>query len=152
MPIVFKQDIAGGWLALWQITESEEELYGLVSAADIASCELMRSAKRRRDRLASRALLRELLPDAGEVRYNGEGAPRIARGHICVSHTMGCWAALIYRQESGCAIDIEYTDRDVSLAAGTVEEWCAREARHKYGDRTASVNYLYRHGLCIAYI
>lgn len=157
MPIIFKKNIEGGWLALWQITESEEALRKVVSASDIASCAAMRSPKRRIERLAWRALLRELLPGAGEVRYD-DGAPKIDGGYIGVSHCKGC-AALIFRTERPCSIDIEPADRDVSRAAGrmalpaeSIEEWCAHEARHKYGDLTANVHFLHEVGLCIAYI
>lgn len=157
MPIVFQRPIAGGHLALWQITDSEAELRALVTADDLASIAAMSSAGRRRERLAWRAMLRELLPGAGAVSYDAAGAPTIQNGFIGVSHCAG-WAALIYRRGEKCAIDIEPADRDVraaaarmGLAEASVEAWCASEARHKYGG-DGQVNCLWVHGLCVAYI
>ncbi len=149
MPPVFKYDTACGRLALWRITESEEQLCALVTAADAASCERMLSPARRLERLAWRALLRELHPGAGEVYYKEGGEPLAEGlpGHIGVSHCAG-YAALMW-SKAPCAVDIEPLARDFSRAAAryispqeralpaaadphfAAIAWCAKEAAYK---------------------
>ncbi|MDR2885958.1 MAG: 4'-phosphopantetheinyl transferase superfamily protein [Rikenellaceae bacterium] len=133
MSLIYKTDTAGGWLALWHATESEHELRALVSLDDVASCAGIVNPKRRIERLAWRALLRELLPGAGEVTYTEAGVPRIGSGYIGASHTMvkaaapdkiaagpyaagDIHAALIF-SEYPCAVDVEPFSRDFSRAA-----------------------------------
>jgi phosphopantetheinyl transferase len=154
MPIIHDTvTAAGARLAIWHATEGEERLRSMVTPADAASCEGMRSSRRRVERLAWCALLREMLPGAGEVRYNAAGAPEAEGydGHIGVSHTCGdegVFAALIC-SEHPCAVDIELFSRDFSRVRGryigdgeralseareqwfSAAAWCAKETIYK---------------------
>lgn len=99
-------------------------------------------ARRVAERAAWRAIVRRRLGDDTEIGYNKNGAPVLGagRGYISVSHTKG-WVSVIWSSEP-CAIDIERRDRRLSAAAaerygiGTIEDWCALEARYKYSGLT----------------
>jgi hypothetical protein len=123
-------------------------------------------SRRVAERAAWRAVVRERLGDDVVVGYNKNGAPVLegapgdeglpggdgssagdgssrgdgSPGYISVSHTRG-WVAVIWSTEP-CAIDIELRDRTISEAAaaryslGSMEDWCALEARYKYAGLT----------------
>ena len=64
--------------------------------------------KRKREWLAIRVLLKELLGEEKEILYNSVGKPYLSDNsfHISISHTKG-YAALIINKEKEVAIDIE---------------------------------------------
>lgn len=86
---------------------------------------------------AWQAIVREKLGDIC-IGYDNRGAPIIDNGFISVSHTKG-WVAVIFDSEKPCAVDIELRGRklpgEVAARFGlrSMEDWCAREARYKYG-------------------
>ncbi len=149
MPLACTVDTASGWIALWRITETEEELARLVRPDDVAACHGIGNPRRRSERLAWRAIVRQLLPRAGRISYDSAGAPRPEEleGYIGVSHCRG-YAAVIYSSRP-CAIDIEEAGRDFHTAAerylspqekalpeaGSPEfeaaVWCAKETLYK---------------------
>ncbi len=160
MPVVYREHTERGWLLLWEIAEREEELADLVSPEDVAETAGFGSRERRRQRLAWRAALRSVLPQA-RIGYEPGGGPvllpsgKVSQGgvgYIGVSHTDGI-AAVIYDPESPCAVDVERLDRrfgriasrylsekERELAApgdGLFEAvcWCAKETLYKYARR-----------------
>ncbi len=149
MPIIFQHTDDDILFALWQITESEEELRALVTTGDVASCAGLGNPRRRMERLAWRAALREMMPGAGEVEYEPSGAPRIGGGyHLGVSHCTGYAAVGIAPR--ACAVDIELfsrnydrtADRFITAAEAALPAsadprfratvWCAKEALYKF--------------------
>lgn len=152
MSIILKKEVGNGWFALWDIMESEQELFQLVNDSDRESVAAFTSPKRRRERLAWRAMLQVLLPGAA-VEYNEFGAPSLMgyKGFISVSHSSSV-AALAFSFEP-CAIDIDVSSRDFlriyeryitdyerQLTDGMNNKfcaimWCAKEALYKYSGR-----------------
>ncbi len=149
MPFIEKQNTKGGVVALWHITETIAELLPRVSRADATESSRFGSELRRRQWLAWRTLLREMVPGA-EVCYNEVGAPVLTGGgeHIAVSHS-GQWAVVMVCAER-CAVDIESADRNFARIAskyisGAEERfitgdannvraifWSAKETLYKY--------------------
>lgn len=129
-----------------------DELESQVSCAEIEEVAAFKSEKRRRERLAWRAMLRHVLalPTSVEhvVEYDVLGAPHLINSelHIGVSHSSSHVAVII--SDRRCAVDIEPLDRNCAKAksrfissseeqflAEDVElcrAWCAKEALYKF--------------------
>ena len=150
MPVISCIDIPEGWIAVWHVTESCDELAGLCSCADRETGAGYRSEGRRREWYAWRALLRSLEGDV-EVSYDGCGAPYIegrADVFISVSHT-GDYVAVML-SDHRCGLDLEMADRDfarvksryissdeerfLSMAYAEAILWCAKEAAYKWNN------------------
>lgn len=149
MPLVFKQNLTEGVLALWKIEENETDLNALCSMQEQEYAAHFTAPHRRREWLAWHALLHTVTPGAESI-YQASGAPTLLEGgHIGVSHTHG-YAAIITGKHP-CAIDIELSCRDFSKAASkfispaetvltqgdhrvTGKIWCAKEALYKWAD------------------
>lgn len=152
MPVILKKEVGNGWFALWRITESEQELLQLVTATDRESVATFISPSRRRERLAWRAMLQELLPGS-EVAYDESGAPGLVgrEGFISVSHSTSM-VALAFSFDP-CAIDTDALSRDyLRVYERYIDDcerqlvdcvsnkfcaiiWCAKEALYKYSGR-----------------
>ena len=78
-------------IALWDITETEEELMALLDNDEIVAEELIpfTSTKRRLEYLASRCALNELIGSKQRICYQPNGAPYIFNStlNISISHT-----------------------------------------------------------------
>ena len=142
-------------MGVWRMTESVEELLAqLDRPADQES--FLRQVKaegRRRERLATRVLLKQLLGQEPRVSYRPSGAPYLVDypGCVSLSHTQGYAAAIWSSEPTG--IDIEYrSDRVLRIRSRfmTPEEergidpahevahlllhWCAKETLFKIID------------------
>ena len=125
-----------------------DELECNATEEELKSVENIRAASRRAERLAWRALLRELSP-AAEVEYLPSGKPQIKNSnyqHLSVSHCQDFVAVAL--SNTPCGVDVErtgrnferiksryMTDREQSLSADEVWAavvWCAKEALYKY--------------------
>ena len=160
MPVVYRKNTERGWLLLWKIEETEQELTRFVSSGDTTEVMGFGSPERRRQRLAWRAALRSELPRVC-VAYEEDGAPGLCpggrvteggSGFIGVSHTKGM-AVVIYDPESPCAVDVERLDRrfgrissryvsDRERMLASADDrlfeavcWCAKETLYKYARR-----------------
>lgn len=112
MPKVFHKKIdAHSQLAIWEITESAEELKDLLqlSEAETAFAESLSGKFRLKHWLSSRALLRELLQTERFIHMesDGNGKPFLVdiEKEISMSHS-GYYAAVMVGNSS-CGIDIE---------------------------------------------
>lgn len=152
MPLILKQNIGTATLLLWRITETESRLRTLLTAGDLESAAALTSPRRRLERLAWRAALREVEPKA-EVMYGETGAPYLSDTtvHIGVAHTRGLAAVIV--SPTACAVDAEPLERDFSKAAGRfispaesrftdaarpdfpAAVWCAKETMYKLSGR-----------------
>jgi len=146
MALSLEKEVAGGRIAVWKISESEQELRRLVTRDDLKAVEHYRSAGRRMEALAWRALVRRYMPGA-RLSYNALGAPVMDEGFISVSHS-GAFAAVVMAA-TPCGIDIESIERDfsrvaaryISPAEAALPEssdelfpavlWCAKEVMYK---------------------
>lgn len=152
MPLFKQYGLHGTSVLVWKITETIDELQGMVSP-DVAAWALEKyaSEKRRAEWLAVRALLRQHLGDDVRVVYDAEGKPSLqgAGGTVSISHTDG-YVAVALSADGDAGIDIELLSRDVMPVAGrfmsvgqfddvpsdqrnfvALVNWCAKEALYK---------------------
>lgn len=143
MPLIRKQRIdENSWLAVWQMSESLEQL-PVSSHVDLND---FPSLRRKREKLTEYLLLKELTGDESLViRHNEDGAPFLDGYFISISHTEG-WAAMMLSKSHRVGVDIEYvSDRVNRVASRFIREdeqqatlaerlinWCTKEAVYKF--------------------
>jgi len=143
----------GSKIAVWKITETEETLMQCLSESANTLEELMSVAhpQRRLERLAVRALLKNVLNEEVHLSHYDNGRPFLQNiaTNISISHTKH-FAAIICNEEKKVGIDIERLSRNFSAVeqkALSDEEreylsaehrnlqlcvlWCAKEAIYK---------------------
>ncbi len=140
-------------IAVWQITESEEELKGLSSIPgdELEEISLIRNESQRKQKLAVRALLNIVFEEKVYLSHHDNGKPFLENciTNISITHTEK-YVAIIINDEEDLGIDIESLDRDFSvvekkaLSEEEIEDldnyrrneqlaiyWCAKEAIFK---------------------
>ena len=140
-------------IAVWKITETEEELIELSSTPsdEMEEISFIKSESLRKQRLAVRALLNELFGEKVYLAHHDNGKPYIENDsiNISISHTEK-YVAVILDQNDEVGIDIESLDRDFSavekraLSEDEIDDldddkrneqlaiyWCAKEAVFK---------------------
>ncbi|MBQ6578871.1 MAG: 4'-phosphopantetheinyl transferase superfamily protein [Bacteroidales bacterium] len=140
-------------IAVWQVTETEEELRALSSipSDELEEISFIRSESLRRQRLAVRALLSQLFEDKVYLSHHDNGKPYLENmvTNISITHTEK-YVAVILHDEEDVGIDIECQDRDFSavekkaLSEDEIDDldddkkneqlaiyWCAKEAIFK---------------------
>ena len=142
-------------VAVWQITETEEELRVLSSTPsdEMEEISFIKSESLRKQRLAVRALLNELFEDKVYLAHHDNGKPYIENNsiNISITHTEK-YVAVILDRDDEVGIDIESLDRDFSavekkaLSEDEIDDleddreeknehlaiyWCAKEAIFK---------------------
>lgn len=102
-------------VGIWKISESLEDLLLLATPdkAFLSELEKIISEKRKKEKLATRCLLLELLPDGFQLEYLLSGKPQLVEGkyHLSISHT-GDFVAVAL-SELPIGIDIQQWDRRV---------------------------------------
>lgn len=97
-------------IALWDITETEEQLMVLLDNDAVVAEEIVpfTSTKRRLEYLASRCALNELIGKEQHICYHDNGAPYLAGNslNISISHT-GHYALVATHPSDKVGIDIE---------------------------------------------
>ena len=140
-------------IAVWQITETEEELKGLSSVPndEMEEISLFRNENHRKQKLAVRALLNEVFEEKMYLNHHDNGKPYLENcaTNISITHT-DRYVAIITHEEEEVGIDIESLDRDFSavekkaLSEDEIDDlsddkkneqlaiyWCAKEAIFK---------------------
>ena len=140
-------------IAVWQVTETEQELLSLISVPtdELEEIMLFRSESQRRQKLAVRALLNEVFEEKMYLNHHDNGKPYLENcvTNISITHTDKYVAILIHDDEE-VGIDIESLDRDFAavekkaLSEEEIEDlddekkneqlaiyWCAKEAIFK---------------------
>ena len=140
-------------IAVWQVTETEEELRNLVSVPtdELEEISLYREESHRRQKLAVRALLNEVFEEKMYLNHHDNGKPYLENSvtNISITHT-DKYVAIIISDDDELGIDIESLDRDFSVVAVTAKTedeiddlekekrneqlaiyWCAKEAIFK---------------------
>ena len=138
---------------VWDMTETEEELMASTSVPDDELEELtfIKSASRRREKLATRALLNTIFPEKLYLGHHDNGKPYLHNTamEISIAHD-DRFVAIILHQDEDVGIDIEKLDRDFSavekkaLSEDEIDDlddrkkntqlaiyWCAKEAIFK---------------------
>ncbi len=143
MPLIRKQKLDNGaWLALWQMSETLEQL-PVPEHVDLSSST---APHRRKEKVTEYLLLKALTgDDTLFIRHNDDGAPFVNGYHISISHTEG-WAAMILSKTYRVGIDIEYVservnrvvsrfireDEQQETLAERLINWCSKEAVYKF--------------------
>ena len=140
-------------IAVWQITETEEQLKEMSSTPtdEMEEISFIKSESLRKQRLAVRALLNALFEEKVYLSHHDNGKPYLENNavNISITHTEK-YVAVILHEEEDCGIDIESLDRDFSavekkaLSEEEIEDleeekrneqlaiyWCAKEAIFK---------------------
>ena len=140
-------------IAVWQVTETEQELLSLISVPtdELEEIMLFRSESQRRQKLAVRALLNEVFEEKMYLNHHDNGKPYLENcvTNISITHT-DKYVAIIIHDEEEVGIDIESLDRDFAavekkaLSEEEIEDlddekkneqlaiyWCAKEAIFK---------------------
>ena len=140
-------------IAVWQITETEQELIALSATPtdEMEEISFIRSESQRKQRLAVRALLNTLFDEKVYLSHHDNGKPYLENNptNISITHTEK-YVAVILHDEEDCGIDIESLDRDFSavekkaLSEDEIDDletekrneqlaiyWCAKEAIFK---------------------
>lgn len=154
MGLINKQTVP--LLGVWRMEESVEELLTLLDRPEEQADFLRRvtAEGRRREHLASRVLLKQLMGEEPRVAYRSSGAPFLVDQplYVSITHTQGYAAAILSPSPTG--IDIEYrSDRVLRIRSRfmTQEEergidpahevehllihWCAKETLFKLIDQ-----------------
>ena len=154
MALYFKKELDNGAeIAVWQITETEDELKALssVPSDEMEEISLFGSESQRKQKLAVRALINELFDEKMYLDHHDNGKPYLENcaTNISITHTEK-YVAVIIHDEDDLGIDIESLDRDFSaveqraLSEDEIEYldddsrneqlaiyWCAKEAIFK---------------------
>mgnify|MGYP003305217427 FL=1 len=140
-------------IAVWHVTESEEELLSLTSVPndELEEISLFRSESQRRQKLAVRALINEVFEEKMYLNHHDNGQPYLENcaTNISITHTEN-YVAIIIHDEEEVGIDVESLDRDFSvveqkaLSEDEIDDleknkrneqlaiyWCAKEAIFK---------------------
>lgn len=138
---------------VWEITETEKELLEstAVPEDELEELAFTKSEARRKEKLATRALLNEIFPEKLYLGHHENGKPYLENSatEISITHT-NRFVAIIVHPDEVLGIDIESLDRDFSAVekkALSEEEredlsdknrtlqlaiyWCAKEAIYK---------------------
>lgn len=140
-------------VAVWQITETEQELKELSATPtdEMEEISFIKSESMRKQRLAVRALLGELFEEKVYLSHHDNGKPYLENmvTNISITHT-DKYVAVILHDEEDVGIDLESMDRDFSavekkaLSEDEIDDleddrrneqlaiyWCAKEAIFK---------------------
>ena len=154
MALYFKKELENeATIAVWQITETEEELKELSATHtdEMEEISFIQSESQRKQRLTVRALLNTLFDEKVYLSHHDNGKPYLENNpvNISITHTEK-YVAVILHDEEDCGIDVESLDRDFSavekkaLSEEEIEDlddekrneqlaiyWCAKEAVFK---------------------
>ena len=142
MGIISNTNTPNYTIAIWEITETLEELLQLSHAISTAD---FNTEKRKKEWLVSRLLLNEINPNYS-ISYNPFGAPELNNGnYISISHSKGLVAIIISQQQVGIDIE-EISEKALRVSSKFVSEnnlnnlnkekatliWCCKEAIYKW--------------------
>ena len=140
-------------IAVWQVTETEEELKSITSVPtdEMEEISLFRSESQRKQKLAVRALINEVFEEKMYLNHHDNGQPYLENcaTNISITHTEN-YVAIIIHDEEEVGIDVESLERDFSaveqkaLSEDEIDDlekdkrneqlaiyWCAKEALFK---------------------
>lgn len=123
MAIIYSEEFENGLLGLWSITEEENELLRLaeLSLEDQLTFSSFKAAQRKKEWLAVRALIKQLLDQNQQIDYFPDGRPYLKNTsyHLSISHTKG-YAAILLLQNDIPGIDIELESRSAEKVASRI--------------------------------
>ena len=152
MPLIKQYGLSGVDVWVWKITETVDELLGMVPA-ECATYAVARFSSKKRccEWLAVRAIVAQQFGDGVRIVYDRAGKPVLEgrRGNISISHTKG-YAVFAFSPDNEVGVDVELLSRKVIHLAGhfmsmvpsvdiygegagfiALLHWCAKEALFK---------------------
>ena len=140
-------------IAVWQVTETEQELMNITSVPtdELEEISLFRNESHRRQKLAVRALINEVFEEKMYLNHHDNGKPYLENcaTNISITHT-DKYVAIIIHDDEEVGIDVESLDRDFAvvekkaLSEDEIDDlndekkneqlaiyWCAKEALFK---------------------
>ena len=140
-------------IAVWQVTETEQELMNITSVPtdELEEISLFRNESHRRQKLAVRALINEVFEEKMYLNHHDNGKPYLENcaTNISITHT-DKYVAIIIHDDEEVGIDVESLDRDFAvvekkaLSEDEIDDlndekkneqlaiyWCAKEAIFK---------------------
>ena len=155
MPLILRENIENGEIGLWEISEEIDELYSLakLSVPDTITYSCITAQHRKKEWLATRVLLNELINEPHLIKYHIDGRPYLENClvNISISHSTG-YIAILLHVTSIPGIDIELITRNVGRVGSRflspdelafcndkaelsnrrmLVHWCAKEAIFK---------------------
>jgi 4'-phosphopantetheinyl transferase len=155
MALVLHKNIENGEIGLWKISEELDDLLLLakLSSGDSMTYSGISVLHRKKEWLATRAILNELIMEPGPIKYYKDGRPHLENGpfNISITHTLGFVAVMLHRKFIP-GIDIELISRKAGKVASRflssdelascsdksgfsdrllLLHWCAKEAIFK---------------------
>jgi len=155
MPLILHENIENGEIGLWKISEEIETLLLLAKLAyqDTITYSGISAPHRKKEWLATRALLNELTSEPHLIKYHKDGRPYLDNCliNISISHSTG-YIAILLHVTAIPGIDIELITRKVGRVASRflspdeltacsektelsnlriLMHWCAKEAIFK---------------------
>ena len=155
MPLLLHKETGNGEFGIWEISEETDQLYLLarLCGQDELTYSGISALHRKKEWLATRALLNELMGEPAQINYYSDGRPYLENSHtnISISHTKGFVSIMLHPSHLP-GIDIELISREVGKVSGrflSSEEisfclektgnsnlyylihWCAKEAIFK---------------------
>lgn len=155
MPLILHENTGNAEIGLWKISEEIDALHTLakLSLADTIIYSGISALHRKKEWLATRALLSELITDPPLIKYHNDGKPFFENStvNLSISHSAG-YVSIILHTTSVPGIDIELINRKVGRVGSrflSPEEfeaccekghpsdfrmllhWCAKEAIFK---------------------
>lgn len=142
-------------LAMWRLEETPQQLLQMADFLpdeELQHFQTLKSERRKSEWLATRLLLKSMLPQYEPIQYNPDGKPYLVHSPmgISISHTSGMVAVLLHVADSVAAVDIEkITPRierishkfllpeEIAAIPGQQKlkhmyiHWCAKEAMYK---------------------
>lgn len=120
MAVIQIEKTEDGLYGLWKITEEMEELLPLakLSPQDLETWSAIKAIQRKKEWLATRALLNELTGQKIQINYYTDGRPFLGNNptNISISHTKG-YAAILLHDKKIPGIDIELNSRSAEKVA-----------------------------------
>ena len=120
MPLILHENIENGEIGLWKISESIDDLLllGRLTEPDLKVFATITALHRKKEWLAARILLNELMGEQTRIGYHKDGRPYIINSHnnISISHT-GIYVSIFLHSDAIPGIDIELVTRQVGRVA-----------------------------------
>jgi len=119
MPFLKKIKTEVGLLGIWELSDTPEELEKKISFNSTECYEYakIRLAKRKKEYLSARLLLKELLGYKPEIRYQETGKPVLNNSSLRVSISHSAQLVTIILSEKKIGIDVENTKRNIDRVA-----------------------------------
>jgi 4'-phosphopantetheinyl transferase len=155
MPLILRKNIDNGEFGLWKVAEEIEDLLLLakLSGPDVVTYSGISAPHRKKEWLATRALLNELFGEPHLIKYHTDGRPYLenSQTNISISHSIGYVVVMLHYTYSP-GIDIELISREVGKVGSRflspdelficnekpessnrrmLLHWCAKEAIYK---------------------